>query len=525
MNISAHFTTKSRFSKALKFATTTLLISCLLATHPSVVLFASSLPPAESQASQPHTPPLQPELTNTHTTCTPEQPSLLGSIVTKVISWFHTTIQHAKQTITQLFTSTGSSLIRSVAAFLLGILLSLTPCIYPMIPITIGVLQASGSSRPYKNFLLALCYTLGISITFALLGFIAAIGSCVFGEMQGSPWVIIPISLILIYFAFSMFDWIHLYIPRFLQPKANKVKGGSLLSAFAFGALSGTIASPCLSPGLVLILNYVTQISASHFSGYIEGFLLLFLFGIGSSLPLLIIGTFSGSMHFLPKAGAWMVEIKKLVGIMLICMAFYQLSHLERLLPWYLFVWVIVLSFVALGVYYFASVSASDKKGMRRYKNFMGTVLIVIACLMMVQGQKAVFDHWYPVRIESAWGHDYDAAYEKAKHENKLLFVDIGATYCASCKSMDEKIFANDKIKQALTSFVQLKIEADIHKESYEALKKGYGMYIEGYPTYLVIDPKSNTVVKKWSIELDQLSIDAIVDELAKLREFSVVKQ
>ncbi len=142
-----------------------------------------------------------------------------------------------------------------------------------MIPITVGILQASGTPSAFKNFLLALSYTLGISTTFALLGFVAALGSCVFGEMQGSPWVVIPLATLLIYFGLSMFDWVHLYIPRFLQPKTGKVKGGSPLSAFIFGAISGTIASPCLSPGLVLILNYVTNSGAQHFTGYIEGFL------------------------------------------------------------------------------------------------------------------------------------------------------------------------------------------------------------------------------------------------------------
>ena len=128
-----------------------------------------------------------------------------------------------------------------------------------------------------------------------------------------------------------------MYIPRWLQPSATSVKGGTLLSAYLFGALSGTVASPCLSPGLVLILNYVTNISGHHIAHYIESFGLLFLFGVGSSLPLLIIGTFSGSLHVLPKAGAWMNEVKKLVGIMLFAMAFYHLSHLEHILPWYIF--------------------------------------------------------------------------------------------------------------------------------------------------------------------------------------------
>ena len=330
--------------------------------------------------------------------------------------------------------------------------------------------------------------------------------------------MVIPLALLLIYFGLSMFDWINLYIPKFLQPKSGAVKGGSLFSAFVFGAISGAIASPCLSPGLVFILNYVTSSGAQHFTGYIEGFVLLFMFGIGSSLPLLIIRTFSSSLHILPKAGMWMVKIKKLVGLMLIFMALYPLSHLERLLPWYLFVWVIVVTLFALGIYYFASIGAEDRTAMKRYKNVMGTALIVLACIMMVQGQKAVYDHIYPQEIHSVWLSDYDKAREQALQDISFLFIDIGATYCAACKSLDEKIFAQDKILQELGHFVQLKIESDVQTAAYEKVKSHYNGYIEGFPTYLIVDPVTNKVLKKWSIEIDDLSIDGIIDELENVK-------
>ncbi len=451
------------------------------------------------------------------------EPSLLSSFMTKSINYVHTFIHSGKDTLSSLFTSTGSSLIRLVAALLLGIMLSLTPCIYPMIPITVGILQASGTNSAVNNFLLALAYTLGISTTFALLGLVAAVGSCVFGEMQGSPFIVIPIALLLIYFGLAMLDIINLYIPRFLQPKTSKVKGGSLSSAYIFGAISGTIASPCLSPGLILILNYVTTITHSSYMGYAEGLLLLFIFGIGSSLPLLIIGTFSGSLNLLPKAGTWMVEIKKLVGIMLIAMAFYHLSHLERLAPWYIVVWAAVISFFVLGIYYFAGIDPREKKWMKRYKNFMGAALIVTACILAVHGERALHQHLYPSEQQSLWLHDYEAAHKQALQENKLLFVDIGATYCSACKHLDKQIFQQKKIVEALNLFVPLKIESDVHTTSYEKLKELYGIYITGFPTYLIINPKTGAVIKKWSVEIDELSIDGIVEQLKKFaREESI---
>ena len=474
--------------------------------QPQTAAPALSLPSAPQERATTHTP-----------SCEPPQPSLIGSFVQKTINAFHATVAHTKLTISSLFSTTGSPLLRLFAAFLLGVLLSLTPCIYPMIPITVGILQASGTSSAFKNFLLAASYTLGISTTFALLGLVAAVGSCVFGELQGSPLLIVPLALLLIYFGLSMFDIIHLRIPSFMQPKTSKVKGGSLLSAYVFGAVSGTVASPCLSPGLVLILNYVAH-RTQYVTGYLEGLVLLFLFGIGSSLPLLIIGTFSGSLSVLPRAGQWMVEIKKVVGIMLISMAFYHLSHLERWLPWYIFVWFIVFAYLALGVYYFSSIKPHEKKWMQRYKNGMGTALIVGACILMLQGEKAVYDHIHPIE-HTAWLHEYDKAHSLALKEGKLLFIDIGATYCSTCVSFDKRIFTESRIEKALKNFVQLKINSDVDTQAYEQVKAIHGSHIEGFPTYLVVDPQTNTVLKKWSIDIDDLSIEGLVLALDSMQK------
>ncbi len=455
--------------------------------------------------------------------CEVQQPSVSGALIPRIINYFQTMIVTIKEALTSLFTSTGSRVLRYAAALLLGIMLSLTPCLYPMIPITIGVLQSSGSSSTFKNFLLALVYTLGISTTFSLMGLIAALGSCVFGEIQGSPFIILPLALLLIYFGLAMLGFVQMYIPRFLQPKKSAVKGGSLLSAYVFGVISGTVASPCLSPGLVLILNYVTTISANTLIGYLESFSLLFMFGIGSSLPLLIIGIFSGSLNILPKAGIWMVEIQKLVGIMLISMAFYHLSHLERLLPWYLLVWVGVLSFVALGTFYFTSIDDQEKKWMSRYKNSMGIFLIVVACILAVQGERAVYDRFHPEAKSSPWLHSYEEAHDRAVKEHKPLFIDVGATYCSACKLLDKQIFAQEKIQHTLKQYIPLKIDADVHTDAYAQVKKRYGFYISGFPTYLIVNPDTGAVIKKWSVEINQLSLDGIVNELEKFKKLPLI--
>ncbi len=200
-------------------------------------------------------------------------------------------------------------------------------------------------------------------------------------------------------------------------------------------------------------------------------------------------------------------------------MALYHLSHLERFFPWYLFVWLAVVTFVGLGIYYFMTIKPYDSKGIRRYKNIMGTLLIVVACVMAVQGQKAVLEHLFPETEQKAfapWLHNYQEARSKALTDKKLLFIDLGATYCAACKALDSRIFKQESLQHALSGLTLLKVESDIQVESYEEIKKLYGHEIIGFPTYLVVDPQNQVVLKKWSIDIDDMSLEGIAQEFEK---------
>lgn len=160
--------------------------------------------------------------------------------------------------ISTLVQTTESTSLRLILVAALGMLLSLTPCIYPMIPITVGILQSQGSRSIARNFCLALSYTMGIASTFALLGLLAAYTGLLFGSFMTKPLVIIPLVALLVYLAGSMMGFYEMYTPRLLQ-NGSSSGGGSLVSAFLFGAASGTVASPCLSPGLILLLTIVTS--------------------------------------------------------------------------------------------------------------------------------------------------------------------------------------------------------------------------------------------------------------------------
>ncbi|MFH1831515.1 MAG: cytochrome c biogenesis protein CcdA [bacterium] len=205
--------------------------------------------------------------------------------------------------------TTSSILLLLLFAFIAGILTSFTPCVYPMIPVTVGVLQAQASHTLKHSVLSAISYVTGIAIVYASLGYLSAKASILFGRWASSPLVIGLMILFFLYLAFSMFDFYDIYIPKFLSHKTEIQTQGSLLKIFVFGMLSGTVASPCLTPALALLLGV-----AAKQGNPIIGFLTLFLFSIGMGLILVIIGIFSSALSLMPRSGMWLLTMKKAMG-------------------------------------------------------------------------------------------------------------------------------------------------------------------------------------------------------------------
>lgn len=400
--------------------------------------------------------------------------------------------------VSDLITGTNSIWIRLLLVLLLGLLMSLTPCIYPMIPITMGILQANGSKSVVNNFLLSLCYTLGIATTFAILGLLAAFTGQIFGQIMMQPWVIIPLVCILTYLAFSMMGFYEMHIPRFLQ-KPIQTKGGSYISAFIFGAASGTVASPCLSPGLLLLLSLVTTLGSK-----LLGFVLLFVFGIGLSIPLIIIGTFAGSMNVLPQSGMWMVEIKKIFGFVLIATNFYFLGNI---MPMTYLLWLMAATAFAAGVFYLRDLKPHDSPTWKHIKNFVGIGLISSSVFI---GIKA-YEHGYLENLKQKYG-TYTAARNHALETNKKLFIDIGGPFCSMCKKIDADVLMKPEVLTELQKFVSIKLDADPSNEFYQHVQEKFP--IKGVPTILIIDPASEQEIKRWGCELLEVPIADFINEL-----------
>jgi thioredoxin:protein disulfide reductase len=416
------------------------------------------------------------------------------------------------KSIQNYLTTTHSITLRIMFALILGILLSLTPCIYPMIPITVGVLQSQGSKSLLTNFLLSSAYTLGISTTFSVFGLLAATSGQAFGYMLANPLFIIFIVALLLYFALSLFGLYNLYIPRFLQKKHSIQGGGSFGSIFLFGLISGSVASPCLSPGLALILAMVATM-ANKF----VGFLLLFSFGIGISTPLLIIGTFSGSINLLPRAGGWMLEIQKIFGFMLIGMCFYYISNIA---PWWSVLIMMTIFSLCAGLYYLRSASTERSAAWRNLKNVLGITGVALSVFLTVESFQELYYPHLDDDIQTTWYTDYEKAVSDAQAENKKLFLDFWAPYCSLCKLIASTTLKEPAIAKVLAeNYIVVSINGnDAQLEPFKTLKERYA--IQGFPNLLIVDPTNGKELYRWRGEIED---EATADVVAIFEQYAQV--
>jgi thiol:disulfide interchange protein DsbD len=214
----------------------------------------------------------------------------------------------------------GSPLLALAFLFGAGVLTSLTPCVYPLIPITVSVI--SGTSREDQSKArtvgLTLTYVVGMAFFYASLGLMAGLTGTLFGSVSASPWARLAIGNLLVVFALAMLDVIPVRIPHALSRWAAAREGGSWGAVFLLGATSGIVAAPCGAPAFAAVLTWV----AGTKSGVL-GFVYLFVFSLGMTVLLVAIGLFSGTLAALPRSGPWMVWIKKAAGVVMIGVAEY----------------------------------------------------------------------------------------------------------------------------------------------------------------------------------------------------------
>jgi thiol:disulfide interchange protein DsbD len=216
--------------------------------------------------------------------------------------------------------------------FIAGVLTSLAPCIYPMIPITAAIVGGSAVGEAPRaraqTVLLTFAYVLGLSLAYASVGLFAGLTGTLFGSVSTNPWVYFAMANLLLIAALAMLEVIPVRVPAWLLTRAASAgKGGSLYGVFVMGAASGLVAAPCSAPVMAAVLTWVTATKSG-----VLGFIYLFVFSLGMCTLLVMVGLFSGTVARLPRAGAWMVWIKRIFALIMLAVAEYYLVQMGLLL-------------------------------------------------------------------------------------------------------------------------------------------------------------------------------------------------
>lgn len=223
----------------------------------------------------------------------------------------------------------GSPLTAIPVLFLAGVLTSFTPCVYPMIPITAAIVGGTSVGRPGKARALALSltYVVGLSVVYATLGLFAGLSGSLFGSVSSNPWLLFAMANVLVLAALSMLDVIPVRVPTALLARAASAgEGGRFAGALVMGAMSGLVAAPCSAPVMAAVLTWVTSTKSAAL-----GFAYLFAFSLGMCTLLVAVGVSSGSLARLPRAGTWMLWIKRVFAIVMLGVAEYYLLKAGQL--------------------------------------------------------------------------------------------------------------------------------------------------------------------------------------------------
>lgn len=321
--------------------------------------------------------------------------------------------------------------------FLGGVLTSFTPCIFPMIPITLSILGKHAHARTrLQTFLVSVLYVWGIAVTYSLMGVAAAMTGALFGSFMSHPLVLGFMVLVFFAMSLSLFGLFEIQPPKFIRDKLATDKGSGYSGAFISGVIAGIVASPCVGPILVGILTYVAQTQSPIF-----GSTLLFTYAIGMGQIFLVLGSFSHGIKLLPKSGPWLDRVKKVMAVMMLLVSFYYLSII----------------FPALDVSKW-----NEKK----------------------PGFSVNASNWQPYS---------EAALQQAITDKKPVIVDFYADWCAACKELEKHTFTNQQFQLLANNFVLLKFDAtDAESPAFEKMREKYG--IVGLPFILFLDSKGEWV-------------------------------
>jgi thioredoxin:protein disulfide reductase len=363
------------------------------------------------------------------------------------------------------------------AALLAGLVVNLTPCVYPMIAITVSVFGARQATTRRQALLLSTCYVLGIVALLTPMVVVAGLTGSVFGTALSNTWVLVGMSAVFLAMAASSFGAFEMTLPHSVMQRLSAVGGVGYGGAFVLGLVSSLIAAPCTGPLLTSILVWMAKVQDP-----VSGALVGTMFSLGVGLPTWFVGTFAIS---LPKAGQWMLWVKSVFGIVLAVVA---LHYLGIAFP-------TMASMARPGTTFLATMAAVIAAGLLLGAVHLswddGGMWIKLRKAVGIAGCVAAgFLGWVGIETperQLTWVDSEQAGRATAEAEKRPLLIDFTADWCVACKELAKHTFADPRVMQTAAHFVAIKVDATNQDDpQVEAISEKYG--VKGLPTVVILD-------------------------------------
>ncbi len=353
--------------------------------------------------------------------------------------------------------------------FLIGLALNLTPCVYPMLGVTVSIFGARKAAPPLQVFGLALLYVLGMASMYSALGLVAAFTGGLFGGFLQNPLVLVGVGVLLAAMALSMFGLYEIQLPAAIRERAGAVNASSAAGVFFSGLMVGVFAAPCIGPPVVALLAIVGAKGDPVF-----GFTSFFTLALGLGFPYLVLGTFSNLLQTLPRSGDWMEWVKKLFGVILLAIAvFYVLLGLAPSIA----LWVLPVALVAGGGYLgFIDTHADRRPAFKVFKRIGGAAAVLGGLAIVATTPRA----------ELKMTAFTPASLDQALKSGKVAMVDFSADWCVPCHELERSTFTDARVIQRSRQFAIFKADLTRYDSAEaETWRKQYG--ITGVPTVVFL--------------------------------------
>jgi thioredoxin:protein disulfide reductase len=368
--------------------------------------------------------------------------------------------------------------------FFTGLLTSLTPCVYPLIPITIAVLGRDKSDTKKQGFLKSSIYVLGMAVTYSALGMLAATSGFMFGSLLSNIYFLVFLSFILFIAALSMFDILEIKSPQFLNNHSGKTNKSNL-GIFASGAFSGLVVGPCVGPVLVGILSYVSMTK-----DLITGFSYMFTFALGLGSLIIVLGTFSGLMDKIPRSGAWMIWVKKSLGFVFLLMIGYFLRPILDIKDLVTTVSLLFFIFSAIIVYKSEITKPSFELSVLKAVAIFSLLISLSSVALNKERFERFVGYNSSTYANTKWDVFSEEKLEQAKKNGHPVILDFYAEWCAACKELKHITFADQRVIDFSADIEWLYFDSTKSTPKLDEYKKKYS--IMGLPTILFFDKFGN---------------------------------